>query len=338
MLIRANCLPQGQLRRPPGSSSGLSTCWRMTSCRRSRSAARSAPAATSCRCRYVGRRADRRGPRGARRGRALDAAEVLAERPRAGRAGGQGGARAHQRDLVHERVRLLAVADARELAGLAELCTALSSEALLGNRDHFTASFDDAKPHPGRSRARANVRELLATRGSPRDSDELVRATVSGAGSVELERRVQDKYSIRCAPHVVGVLRDTLDWAEDWLTTEINSSNDNPLFDAATGTVHYGGNFYGGHVAQAWTLKVALAEPGRRPARPPARARRGREVQRRPHAEPGRRPGRTTLRRGCTTASRAMQIAASALTAEALKLTTPTSSSRARPRRTTRTR
>ena len=43
-------------------------------------------------------------------------------------------------------------------------------------------------------------------------------------GYQELERRIQVPYSIRCAPHVIGVLRDTIAWAEDWMTTEINSS------------------------------------------------------------------------------------------------------------------
>jgi len=56
------------------------------------------------------------------------------------------------------------------------------------------------------------------------------------------------------------VLRDTIDWAKRWLTVEVNSSNDNPLFDVAEGIVHNGGNFYGGHVGQAMdALKTAVA-------------------------------------------------------------------------------
>jgi histidine ammonia-lyase/phenylalanine ammonia-lyase len=50
---------------------------------------------------------------------------------------------------------------------------------------------------------------------------------------------------------VIGVLRDTLTWANEWVTTEVNSSNDNPLFDADNKKVYSSGNFYGGHVAQA---------------------------------------------------------------------------------------
>src|SRR5918994_333608 len=68
---------------------------------------------------------------------------------------------------------------------------------------------------------------------------------------LELERQVQDKYSIRCAPHVSGALRDTLEWVRRWVEVEINSSDDNPLFDAASGRLQSGGNFYGSHITQA---------------------------------------------------------------------------------------
>ena len=47
---------------------------------------------------------------------------------------------------------------------------------------------------------------------------------------------MQDRYSIRCAPHVTGVLRDVLRWVEEWVSTEINSSDDNPLFNVGGGS------------------------------------------------------------------------------------------------------
>jgi len=89
------------------------------------------------------------------------------------------------------------------------------------------------------------------------DAEEVV--PLDGAGFRELTRSVQDKYSIRCAPHITGALRDTLEWVEKWVNIEINSSDDNPLFDAGAGRVQSGGNFYGSHITQAMdSLKVAL--------------------------------------------------------------------------------
>jgi len=155
----------------------------------------------------------------------------------------------------------LTVGAARELADLADLMTAMASEALLGNRGHFNAFlFDEAKPHPGMVTSARHIREILADSGLASDSDELFPGGLNGAGFRELDRHVQDKYSIRCAPHVVGPLRDVLDWVSEWVTTEINSSDDNPLFNVAGGRVESGGNFYGGHIGQAMdSLKVALA-------------------------------------------------------------------------------
>ncbi|MFJ2443930.1 MULTISPECIES: histidine ammonia-lyase [unclassified Streptomyces] len=153
---------------------------------------------------------------------------------------------------------VLALHDARELVFAADLCTALTSQVLLGNPAHFTRFLFEAKPHEGMVDSAATIRAILtgdvgADRGVRRPD----------ADFAELEHPIQDHYSVRCAPHVTGVLRDTADWAHRWLTVEVNSSNDNPLFDVAAGAVRNGGNFYGGHVAQAMdALKTAVASVG----------------------------------------------------------------------------
>ena len=155
----------------------------------------------------------------------------------------------------------LAVAGARELANVADLLTAMASQALLGNRGHFNAFlFDAAKPHPGMVASARNIRALLAGSQLAVDSEDLYEEGLQGADFIELERQIQDRYSIRCAPHVIGVLRDVIAWVQEWVTTEINASDDNPLFNVAGGRVESGGNFYGGHIGQAMdSLKVALA-------------------------------------------------------------------------------
>src|SRR6201991_1235134 len=152
----------------------------------------------------------------------------------------------------------LAVHDARELAFAADLCTSMASQALMGNHGHFNAFLFEAKPHPGIIESAANVRMLLEGSELTHDAEEIV--PLDGLGFRELERSVQDKYSIRCAPHITGALRDTLEWVEKWVNIEINSSDDNPLFDAGLGRVQSGGNFYGSHITQAMdALKIALA-------------------------------------------------------------------------------
>lgn len=155
----------------------------------------------------------------------------------------------------------LAAWDAARLASVAEVCTAMASEALLGNKGHFTAFIQEQKPHPGKKESARNVRELLADSGLSQDGEKILsEVALDGRDYRRLERQVQDKYSVRCAPDVVGALRDTLEWARSWIEVEINSSDDNPLFDAEGWRLHSGGNFYGGHMAQAMdSLKIAVA-------------------------------------------------------------------------------
>jgi len=157
----------------------------------------------------------------------------------------------------------LAAVDARRLATLADVCTAMATEALGGITSPFHPFIhDEAKPHDGQVRSARNVRWLLEGSDLAQPYEHAVdeAGTIDDDGYRELSVSIQDKYSLRCAPHFTGVLWDSLDWATDWLETEINSSNDNPLFDLDSRGVFSGGNFAGGHVALAMdSLTTAVA-------------------------------------------------------------------------------
>ena len=68
---------------------------------------------------------------------------------------------------------------------------------------------------------------------------------------LEKEQNIQDRYSIRCAPQVLGVIRDSLEVAKNWIQIEINGVNDNPLIDHINKKIYTSGNFYGGYIAHA---------------------------------------------------------------------------------------
>jgi histidine ammonia-lyase len=122
--------------------------------------------------------------------------------------------------------------------------TAWNSFLLRGQPAHFDERLFAAKPHPGSIQYAARVRSALACGPRP----------PLGAG------KVQDPYSIRCAPHVVGVLLEVLDQAATSVEIELNGAGDNPLMDEETGAALHGGNFYGSHITHvADTLKVHLA-------------------------------------------------------------------------------
>jgi histidine ammonia-lyase len=157
---------------------------------------------------------------------------------------------------------MLAARDARRLAVVSDICTALASEALLGNRGHYAPFIHEQRPHRGQLASAALVSDLLegSQLSLPHDQVVDLNDPLNDRSHGKLRRSIQDRYSLPCAPHVNGVLRDTLEWVDGWLETEINASTDNPLFDAETGAVHSGGNFCAGHVVQAMdSLKVAVA-------------------------------------------------------------------------------
>lgn len=156
----------------------------------------------------------------------------------------------------------LAVLDANELAFVADLCTAMASEALLGNRGHFYSFIHEQKPHPGQMASAELIYSLLEGSELSREYSQILETNekLEDRTYIELTQSIQDRYSIRCAPHVTGVLYDTAEWARKWVEVEINSTNDNPLFDVESQDVYNGGNFYGGHICQAMdALKVAVA-------------------------------------------------------------------------------
>ncbi|MFD8493702.1 aromatic amino acid lyase [Amycolatopsis sp. NPDC059657] len=217
----------------------------------------------------------------------------------------------------------LAAHDAAELARVAELCTAMSAEALLGNRGHYHPVIHRQKPHRGQVLSAQRIHGMLAGSYLCTDDNPVLEAhaDVDKREMLTLNRSIQDRYSLRCAPHVIGVLRDTLGWVTEWIEVEINSTNDNPLFDAETGEVYNGGNFYGGHIGQAMdSLKVAVASVGDLLDRQLALL-----VDDKFNA--GLPPNLTPLSEtGLHHGFKGMQLACSALTAEALSLTGPATS------------
>ena len=191
---------------------------------------------------------------------------------------------------------------------LGHLCcrlTALAAAGLRSNRNHFHPRLSELKPHQGQGEAAAWIYNDLG--GSP---------------GTEEAARIQDRYSIRCAPHVIGVLLDALPWVRRDLENELNSANDNPLFDGENELLLHGGHFYGGHVAFAMDgLKNAVANLADLMDRQLALLVDTRFNQGLPQNLSGAEGPRAAINHGL----KAVQIGVSAWTAEALKLTMPAS-------------
>jgi histidine ammonia-lyase len=201
----------------------------------------------------------------------------------------------------------LAFDRARALARLACAATAVASEVMRGNRGHFDDRIARLRPHPGQITAARWIRDDLARDpGAPAPA----------------QARIQDRYSLRCAPQVIGVLLDALTFSRGVLETETNGVNDNPVIDPESGDVLHGGNFYGGHVCFALDgLKTAVANVADLLDRQLALL----CVPETNGGLPENLVARNHEDRVTHHGFKAMQITASALTAEALKGTMPAS-------------
>lgn len=191
------------------------------------------------------------------------------------------------------------------LSALVTRLSALACLVLKGNPAHFDQRLFSAKPHPGQA--------LVAARMS---------LDLSAFAARHEPSRLQDRYSIRCAPHVIGVLEDMLPTFRTILETEVNSANDNPLIDPESGDILHGGHFYGGHVAFVMDgLKTLVANLADLMDRQMALIADTKFSNGLPANLSGAQGARASINHGL----KALQIAMSAWTAEALKLTMPAS-------------
>src|SRR3954470_21420483 len=141
----------------------------------------------------------------------------------------------------------LALSRARRLAKTADLACALSLEALQGSRTSFMPQIHAARPLPGQIDSAANLFRLL-----------------DDSAIIESHRwcdKVQDAYSLRCAPQVHGASRDLLAYVEATVSVELNAATDNPLVLVEDELLLSNGNFHGQPVAFALdALAMAVSE------------------------------------------------------------------------------
>jgi histidine ammonia-lyase len=145
---------------------------------------------------------------------------------------------------VMEACGALALADARRLLRAAEVAAAMGLEALLGSYVPLDARIHALRPQPGQARTAARLRLLLT--GSE------INPSHASCG------RVQDPYTLRCTPQVLGAARDALVYCEQVFAAELGAVTDNPLIFPEDEEVLTGGNFHGQPLALALDF-MALA-------------------------------------------------------------------------------
>ena len=134
--------------------------------------------------------------------------------------------------------------DANTAVLLTQIATAMSCEAMKGHIESFHPTVHLCLSHPGQSEVASNIRSLL--KNSRFVVQDLAIHCEDKAGKLK-----QDRYGLRTSPQWLGPVVETLLTANDRITSEINSANDNPIIDHRRDAVIHGGNFQGASITVA---------------------------------------------------------------------------------------
>ena len=138
-------------------------------------------------------------------------------------------------------------------------CSSLMNELVGAYDDHLSETLNAAKRHNGQRQVSARMREIIA-------DSKLIRKRPDHLYNRKVEEtifkdKLQEYYSIRCVPQILGPIWDAIQHSTSTLIEEVNSANDNPIIDVASANVYHGGNFHGDYVAfEMDTLRIAIAK------------------------------------------------------------------------------
>jgi len=151
------------------------------------------------------------------------------------------------------------VLHARKLLTGQILFSLMVNEIMEAYDDHFSEELNNVKLHKGQRTVAAAMRAISRKSGLMRKRHEhLYEKKVTES---VLEDKVQEYYSLRCVPQILGPVYDTIEFAAQIITQELNSVNDNPVIDYKNRNIFHGGNFHGDYVAiEMDKLKIAVTK------------------------------------------------------------------------------
>lgn len=148
---------------------------------------------------------------------------------------------------------------AKKLIDASLLMTGLLTELVQAYDDHFSEPLNKAKKHRGQLEIAESLRELLIGSQLIRTREEHLYEKKNEVAV--FQDKVQEYYSIRCVPQILGPILDTYKYALGVVENELNSVNDNPVIDVERQNVYHGGNFHGDYVAlEMDKLRIAIAK------------------------------------------------------------------------------
>tara|TARA_R100001369_G_scaffold20091_2_gene36849 strand:+ start:36339 stop:37871 length:1533 start_codon:yes stop_codon:yes gene_type:complete len=127
-------------------------------------------------------------------------------------------------------------------------CSAAINEIVQAYDDHLSSELNSSKLHLGQQAVASKMRDHLKDSLLTRDRNEHLYSG-NNPENEYFKEKVQEYYSLRCVPQILGPVYDTIENTQRILIEEVNSANDNPIIDIKTKQVYHGGNFHGDYVA-----------------------------------------------------------------------------------------
>ncbi|MFV8282130.1 HAL/PAL/TAL family ammonia-lyase [Christiangramia marina] len=143
---------------------------------------------------------------------------------------------------------LVNIVHAKRLLDWSVFCSSVINEIVKAYDDHLAEELNRAKLHKGQQQIAELMRNHLKDSGLTRSRKEELYNT-DHANTEMFKEKVQEYYSLRCVPQVLGPVMDTLSQTTKILLEEVNSANDNPIIDVKTEQVYHGGNFHGDYIS-----------------------------------------------------------------------------------------
>lgn len=160
---------------------------------------------------------------------------------------------------VMSGVGIVNIIQSEKLLGWAISCSSLINEIMGAYDDHLSEKLNSTKKHSGQQEIAARMRDFIS-------GSQLIRKRAEHLynGKVQEEifkDKLQEYYSIRCVPQILGPIYESIENAKKILVEEVNSANDNPIVDVETQNVYHGGNFHGDYVSfEMDKLRIAITK------------------------------------------------------------------------------
>jgi histidine ammonia-lyase len=156
-------------------------------------------------------------------------------------------------------IGIVNVHNSRKILDWSVKCSCAINEIVKAYDDHLSLELNNAKKHFGQQEIARIMRENLSDSTLVRKREDHL---YSGDNNEDIfKEKVQEYYSLRCVPQILGPVLDTINYTSQVLENEINSANDNPIVDVKNKHVYHGGNFHGDYISlEMDKLKIVIAK------------------------------------------------------------------------------